>query len=190
MVNLAETQPYTMNSVPRFYEKLLAAVQAAGGEVGTPPRGGAPRPVRADDAHHDTDEGHEHQQGVGHPDVLPVREELDVLRDGVVEKEGLLLDHAETGMPRGRRELPEIGAVRHDPAGAFHPAPDYPLELESLVGVDRQKDRFVENLKRFLDGEHVGAEHHALAKLDAHGPQIPVEQQGALQSLQDRKSVV
>jgi len=39
---------------------------------------------------------------------------------------------------------------RHDPAaGAFHPAPDYPLPLESLVGVDRQKARFLENLQRF-----------------------------------------
>jgi hypothetical protein len=42
---------------------------------------------------------------------------------------------------------------RHDPAtGGFHPAPDYPLALESLVGVDRQKDRFVGNLVRFADG--------------------------------------
>src|SRR6478735_1213014 len=42
---------------------------------------------------------------------------------------------------------------RHDPAtGAFHPAPDYPLPLESLVGVERQKERFVENLRRFAGG--------------------------------------
>ena len=41
---------------------------------------------------------------------------------------------------------------RHDPAGAFHPAPDYPLALDSLVGVERQKDRFVENLQRFAAG--------------------------------------
>ena len=42
---------------------------------------------------------------------------------------------------------------RHDPAtGAFHAAPDYPLPLEALVGVDRQKERFVENLQRFADG--------------------------------------
>ena len=42
---------------------------------------------------------------------------------------------------------------RHDPAsGAFHPAPDYPLALESLVGVDRQKARFLENLQRFAAG--------------------------------------
>ncbi len=42
---------------------------------------------------------------------------------------------------------------RHDPAsGAFHPAPDYPLPLAALVGVDRQKERFVENLGRFAAG--------------------------------------
>jgi hypothetical protein len=42
---------------------------------------------------------------------------------------------------------------RHDPAsGAFHPAPDYPLPLATLVGVDRQKERFVENLQRFAAG--------------------------------------
>jgi len=42
---------------------------------------------------------------------------------------------------------------RHDPAsGAFHPAADYPLPLAALVGVDRQKERFVENLQRFAAG--------------------------------------
>ena len=42
---------------------------------------------------------------------------------------------------------------RHDPAsGAFHPAPDYPLPLEALVGVERQRDRFLENLRRFANG--------------------------------------
>ncbi|MFN3858507.1 MAG: ATP-binding protein [Caulobacter sp.] len=42
---------------------------------------------------------------------------------------------------------------RHDPAtGAFVAAPDYPLELDMLVGVDRQKARFVENLDRFARG--------------------------------------
>jgi predicted AAA+ superfamily ATPase len=48
---------------------------------------------------------------------------------------------------------PDFSAARlfrHDPqAVAFHPAPDYPLPLEALVGVDRQKARFVENLRRF-----------------------------------------
>jgi len=39
---------------------------------------------------------------------------------------------------------------RHDPAsGGFVAAPDYPLALDSLVGVDRQKARFLENLERF-----------------------------------------
>lgn len=39
---------------------------------------------------------------------------------------------------------------RHDPAtGEFHPAPDYPLALDSLMGVERQKGRFLENLQRF-----------------------------------------
>jgi predicted AAA+ superfamily ATPase len=51
---------------------------------------------------------------------------------------------------------PDFGRARlfrHDPAtGTFHAAPDYPLPLESLVGVERQKDRFVENLQRFAKG--------------------------------------
>ena len=51
---------------------------------------------------------------------------------------------------------PDFAAARlfrHDPAtGRFHPAPDYPLALESLVGVDRQKGRFLENLERFAKG--------------------------------------
>ena len=50
---------------------------------------------------------------------------------------------------------PDFGAARlyrHDPAGTFHAAPDYPLALESLVGVDRQKDRFLQNLQRFAQG--------------------------------------
>ena len=42
---------------------------------------------------------------------------------------------------------------RHDPVtGAFHAAPDYPLPLAALVGVERQKERFVENLQRFAAG--------------------------------------
>ena len=42
---------------------------------------------------------------------------------------------------------------RHDPEkGLFHPAPDYPLPIESLVGVERQRDRFLENLQRFVAG--------------------------------------
>ncbi|MDB5676979.1 MAG: hypothetical protein JWM65_3961 [Sphingomonas bacterium] len=42
---------------------------------------------------------------------------------------------------------------RHEPkTGAFLAAPDYPLALDLLVGVERQKDRFVENLRRFAVG--------------------------------------
>ena len=50
---------------------------------------------------------------------------------------------------------PDFAAARifrHDPAsGAFHPAPDYPLPLSALVGVERQRDRFLENLRRFAN---------------------------------------
>jgi predicted AAA+ superfamily ATPase len=42
---------------------------------------------------------------------------------------------------------------RHDAAsGAFVPAPDYALSLDLLVGVDRQKTRVLENLRRFAAG--------------------------------------
>jgi predicted AAA+ superfamily ATPase len=42
---------------------------------------------------------------------------------------------------------------RHEPdGGAFLPAPDFPLPLDLLVGIDRQKARFVENLTRFARG--------------------------------------
>src|SRR6185312_15624077 len=42
---------------------------------------------------------------------------------------------------------------RYDAAnGAFHPAPDYGLQLDLLVGVESQKTRFVENLRRFAEG--------------------------------------
>jgi predicted AAA+ superfamily ATPase len=55
--------------------------------------------------------------------------------------------------PPARPEFTGARLFRHDPqTGAFHPAPDYPLPLESLVGVDRQRDRFCENLQRFADG--------------------------------------
>jgi len=51
---------------------------------------------------------------------------------------------------------PDFGAARlfrHEPKdGVFVPAPDYPLSLDSLVGIDRQKNRFVENLRRFAVG--------------------------------------
>ncbi|MBP7703920.1 MAG: ATP-binding protein [Caulobacter sp.] len=42
---------------------------------------------------------------------------------------------------------------RHDPAtGAFPAAPDYGLSLDLLVGIDNQKSRFMQNLKRFALG--------------------------------------
>jgi predicted AAA+ superfamily ATPase len=50
---------------------------------------------------------------------------------------------------------PDFGAARlfrHEAAsGAFVAAPDYPLSLDLLVGIDRQKTRFVENLRRFAE---------------------------------------
>jgi len=51
---------------------------------------------------------------------------------------------------------PDFSAARlfrHEPKdGAFVPAPDYPLSLDLLVGIERQKSRFVENLRRFAVG--------------------------------------
>ena len=42
---------------------------------------------------------------------------------------------------------------RHDPGtSVFHPAPDFPMALDALVGIERQKARFVENLQRFAVG--------------------------------------
>lgn len=42
---------------------------------------------------------------------------------------------------------------RHDrAAGTFIAASDYPLPVDLLVGVDRQKERFGENLRRFAEG--------------------------------------
>jgi len=42
---------------------------------------------------------------------------------------------------------------RHDPVtGAFVAAPDYGLPLDLLMGIDRQKTRLVENLRRFAAG--------------------------------------
>src|SRR4051794_40332768 len=42
---------------------------------------------------------------------------------------------------------------RYDAGGqSFVAAPDYGLPVDLLVGIERQKDRFVENLSRFADG--------------------------------------
>jgi predicted AAA+ superfamily ATPase len=51
---------------------------------------------------------------------------------------------------------PDFAAARlfrHEPeSGRFVAAPDYPLSLDLLVGIDRQKARFLENLRRFAAG--------------------------------------
>jgi predicted AAA+ superfamily ATPase len=39
-----------------------------------------------------------------------------------------------------------------DKTGAAAAAPDYPLTLDLLVGIERQKERFTENLRRFAGG--------------------------------------
>lgn len=56
----------------------------------------------------------------------------------------------------GAPTTPDFGVARlfrHEPGtGAFVPAPDYPLSLDLLIGIDRQKARFVENLRRFAEG--------------------------------------
>ena len=42
---------------------------------------------------------------------------------------------------------------RHDPAtGGYHPAPDFGLPLDLLIGVDRQKARLLDMLTRFAAG--------------------------------------
>ncbi len=51
---------------------------------------------------------------------------------------------------------PDFAGARlyqHDAdTGRFIPAPDYGLPLDMLVGVESQKARFVENLRRFAEG--------------------------------------
>jgi predicted AAA+ superfamily ATPase len=55
-----------------------------------------------------------------------------------------------------RPPAPDFAAARlfrHAPSnGAFVPAPDFALRLDLLVGVERQKLRFLENLSRFASG--------------------------------------
>lgn len=42
---------------------------------------------------------------------------------------------------------------RHEPvSGAFLAAPDYAMDIELLVGIERQKERFLQNLRRFANG--------------------------------------
>ncbi len=52
-----------------------------------------------------------------------------------------------------RQDFSGARLFRHDPAvGAFIAAPDYALPLDLLIGVERQKARLVENLRRFSVG--------------------------------------
>ena len=52
--------------------------------------------------------------------------------------------------PQAAPDFAGARLFRYDAArDAFAPAPDYGLALDLLVGVERQKDRFVENLSRF-----------------------------------------
>jgi predicted AAA+ superfamily ATPase len=55
-----------------------------------------------------------------------------------------------------RSSAPDFAAARlfrHDPrGGAFLPAPDFALQIDLLIGVERQKLRFLENLRRFAVG--------------------------------------
>jgi predicted AAA+ superfamily ATPase len=55
--------------------------------------------------------------------------------------------------PPPRPSFAAARLFRHDPAtGGFVAAPDYPLPLDSLVGVERQKTQFLKNLERFAEG--------------------------------------
>ncbi|MCI3133447.1 ATP-binding protein [Phenylobacterium aquaticum] len=55
--------------------------------------------------------------------------------------------------PPPRPSFEAARLFRHDPAtGGFVAAPDYPLPLDSLVGVERQKTQFLKNLERFAEG--------------------------------------
>ncbi len=55
--------------------------------------------------------------------------------------------------PRAEPDFAAARLFRHDPlTGRFHAAPDYPLPLAALIGVDRQKQRFTAALERFAQG--------------------------------------
>jgi predicted AAA+ superfamily ATPase len=81
------------------------------------------------------------------------------MRRGMDEKTQALLTRIATALERIAPPAPAApdfsGArlFRHDPAtGAFPAAPDYGLSLDLLVGIDNQKSRFMQNLKRFALG--------------------------------------
>ena len=55
--------------------------------------------------------------------------------------------------PAAPESFEQARLYRFAPAtGKFAPAPDYSLALDLLVGIDRQKSRFSENLERFAKG--------------------------------------
>lgn len=55
--------------------------------------------------------------------------------------------------PSPEGDLPASRLYRYEARGQrFHAAPDYGLDLDLLVGVDNQKARYVENLRRFAEG--------------------------------------
>lgn len=55
--------------------------------------------------------------------------------------------------PRPGPDFSGARLFRHDPAhDSFVPAADFPLDLELLVGIDRQKARLLESLRRFAAG--------------------------------------
>lgn len=58
--------------------------------------------------------------------------------------------------PRPEPDFAAARVFRHDARrGAFLPAPDFPLELDLLVGVERQKAAVLRTLRRFADGRPV-----------------------------------
>jgi predicted AAA+ superfamily ATPase len=55
--------------------------------------------------------------------------------------------------PRPEPDFAGARLFRHESAGdRFIAAPDYPMPIDLLVGVERQKERFVQNLQRFATG--------------------------------------
>src|SRR5690348_7998271 len=80
-------------------------------------------------------------------------------RAAMDEDEPSLLGRIAAALERlapARAPAPDFAAARlfrHDPASAaFIPAPDFALDLDLLVGVERQKLRLAENLQRFATG--------------------------------------
>lgn len=77
---------------------------------------------------------------------------MDGKTQALLERIALALERLSPPAP----PVPDFSAARlfrHDPDGdAFLPAPDYALALDLLIGIDSQKARFLENLRRFARG--------------------------------------